>query len=113
MPTKIPTPMAKAISNGTLLKRRISLNNRSRSNLIRYLAGQELAVSKVAGEGAALDDDLAAQHREGRPSGEVAAFPGAVIGFVQFGGAHGVAPARVEDHDVGVGADRQRAFARI
>src|ERR1700730_3005053 len=45
MPIKIPTPIAKAILDGTLLNCRISLNNRSRSNLIRYLAGQELAVS--------------------------------------------------------------------
>ena len=60
MPIKIPTPIAKAIMDGTLLKRRISLNNRSRSNLIWYLAGQELAVFEVAGEGAAFDDDVAA-----------------------------------------------------
>src|SRR6202040_2392884 len=101
MPIKIPTPIAKAILDGTLPNCRISLNNRSRSNLIRYFAGQELAVSKVAGEGAALDDDLAAQHREGRPGGEVAAFPGAVIGFVQFWGSHGVAAARGEQQQVG------------
>ena len=49
---------------------------------------------------------LGAQHDERRPSGEVAALPGRVIGFVQFGGAHDLALARVEQHDVGVGADR-------
>src|SRR5437868_2671033 len=113
MPIKIPTPITKAIMDGTLLNRRISLNNRSRSNLIWYLAGQELAVFQVARKGAALDDDLAAQHREGRPGGEVTAFPGAVIGFVQFGGAHGVAAARVEEHDIGVRTYGQGAFARV
>src|ERR1700730_12802984 len=67
-------PPAGFVLGGTLLNCCIGLNNRSRSNLIWYLAGQELAVSKVAGEGAALDDALAGQHREGGPSGEVAAF---------------------------------------
>ena len=46
-----------------------SLNNRPRSNLVWYLAREELAVFEVAGEGVAFDDDLAAQHREGGPGG--------------------------------------------
>jgi hypothetical protein len=72
-----------------------------------------LAIFEVAGEGPALDDDLAAQHDERRPGREVAAFPRGIIGLVQFGGAHDLALARVEQHDVGIGADRQCAFARV
>ena len=113
VPIKIPAAMANALFVGTILNRGISLNNRPRSNLVRQLSRQELAVIEVGGEGAAFDDDLAAQHGERWPGGEVAAFPGAVIGFVQFGGAHGLATARVEHDDIGVRADRQRPFARI
>ena len=63
VPIKIPAAMANALFVGTILNRGISLNNRPRSNLVRQLSRQELAVIEVGGEGAAFDDDLAAQHR--------------------------------------------------
>ena len=47
------------------------------------------------------------QEARSRPS------PGGVVGFVHVGGAHGVAPAGVEQDDVGVGADCERALPRV
>ena len=38
------------------------LDCRSRSDLFRHFTEQELAIFEVAGEGAAFDDDFAAQH---------------------------------------------------
>src|SRR6266545_7288862 len=41
-----------------------SLHRRAGADLVGHLARQELAVLEVAEEGAVLDDDLAAQHRQ-------------------------------------------------
>src|SRR6476661_5739438 len=85
--------MRRAITPLTFL---LGLQSGPGSDLLRHLARQELAVLGVAPKGAPFDDDLAAQHRQRRPGGKIAALPRAVISLVQFGGAHDVAPARVE-----------------
>src|SRR6516225_6107087 len=91
----------------------LPLYRRAGSDLLGHLAGQELAVFEVALKSAPFDDDLAAQYDERGPGGEVAALPRGVVGLVQFGGADDLTLSRVEQHDVGVRAHRQRAFARV
>src|SRR5262249_36772452 len=48
------------------------------------LARQELTIAGSGVELAVLDDDLAAQDRHARPSGDLVAFPRRVVGLVQI-----------------------------
>src|SRR5215469_12441553 len=72
-----------------------------------------MAVAETRVELTLLDDDLAAKDRHARPGGDFVTLPWGVIGLVQILFADDAARARVEQHDVGIRAYRQRPFARI
>src|SRR5437763_6176481 len=91
----------------------VELHRGAGADLVRHLARQPLPVLQVAAEGAVLDDDLAAEHRKARPGGEVAALPRRVIRLMHLGGADDVPLSRIEQHDIGDGADREPALAWI
>src|ERR1044071_283254 len=93
--------------------RRSCLYGGAGADLVRDLTRQELTVAERGREIAVLDDNLAAQDRRARPGGDLVALPGRVVGLVQIRGADRAAGARVEQHDIGVGADRERALARV
>src|SRR5690242_3967181 len=78
------------------------------ADLVRNLALEELAMLEVAVEGAVFDDDVAAKDGRGRPGRHHMAFPGRVVGLVQVGGRDLLFDPGLQQHDIGVGADRQR-----
>src|SRR3984893_11455852 len=90
-----------------------ALHGGARADAVGNLAGEELAVAEAREELAVLHHDLAAQDRHARPGRHFVALPRRVVGLVQILLAQYPPGARVEQHDVGVRADRQRPFARV
>ena len=77
-------------------------------------AAQHLARTLIADDFALLVDHAPPRDRRDRPSGDVKAFPGRVVGaVVQIGLPDRLPELRVPQHDVGIEADADRALARI
>src|SRR5262249_39071844 len=81
---------------------------------LRLGAGQEVAAAALGGELAVIDDDPpAAQHRD-RPADEAATFVGGVAdGVVKHLAGHYHLAIGIPDGEIGVGADGDRALARV
>src|SRR5437764_7662581 len=103
-PARQPHPCAAAF---------IASERRAAPDLVGDLARQELAVTGSGEELAAGHCDLAAQDCHARPGRHFMALPWRVIGLVQILFADDPSSARVKQHDVGVGADRQCPFLRV
>ncbi len=76
-------------------------------------AFEETASSGFAFELAVLNEDLSTDDDRFRHTADTAAFIGTIVHAHVMGlGADRLFPIRIEDHDVGVRADRDRAFFR-
>src|SRR5215469_11092836 len=74
-------------------------------------AGKEIAAAAFGLELAVLDDDAAARNHGHRPAMDVPSFIGGVAGVVmQHRGRDRHLAVRVPDADIGIRADRDRAF---
>ena len=72
----------------------------------------ELPPAGMAGDAAMFEDNVAAGDRHAGPAGDAPAFEHVVVaGGVHLHGADGPRAVWVEDDDVGIGADRDRALA--
>src|SRR3954469_25633754 len=74
------------------------------ADVLRNLALEILSVLGACEIVAILHLNLAAENGRLRPSEDVVAFPGRIVGLVQIGRAHLTAPARIENGDIGVAA---------
>src|SRR5262249_54809935 len=88
-------------------------DRRPRADIVGDLARQELAVVRGGEELAAFYRDRAAQDRHARPGRYLVAFPRGVIRLVQILLADHSPGPRIEQYDIGIGADRERTLARI
>src|SRR5262249_8632997 len=85
----------------------VSSERRACPTVVADLARQKLTVAGARKKLAVIDHDLATQDRHARPGRDLVAFPRAVVGLVQLLFAQYPSQPRVEQYDVGVGADRK------